>query len=226
MNEQTIKEKLRVSINHLSNRKLTFEIKTFPIRRTIYEIFSIYSKKLKKKLGEALEELKTRKNNCDGCSKKIDTFNPSLSYDLDINETTFSIRKIEVYCSKCHMIKNFTLFSHELYQNIDASEFFNFSPIYEHYYSVNNLKAHQKNIFENDINHFFAASLLAKNLRWKYTTPHETFEKFLDESLMMSTHDTEEKIVNKEKEDSSKKRKTEEIILTHDIKNVKKKKKS
>ncbi|SCA48351.1 conserved Plasmodium protein, unknown function [Plasmodium ovale] len=223
MNEQIIKEKLRVSINHLSNRKLTFEIKTFPIRRTIYDIFSIYSKKLKRKLREALEELKTRKNNCDGCSKKIDTFNPSLSYDLDINETTFSIRKIEVYCSKCYMIKNFTLFSHELYQNIDASEFFNFSPIYEHYYSVNNLKAHQKNIFENDINHFFAASLLAKNLRWKYTTPHETFDKFLDESLVMSTHDTEEKIVIKE--DSSKKRKTEEI-LTHDFKNVKKKKKA
>nr|SPJ13497.1 pre-mRNA-processing-splicing factor 8,putative [Plasmodium sp. DRC-Itaito] len=45
--------------------------------------------------------------------------------------------------------------------NEHESEFLNFSPIYEHYYKVNNLD----------------------KLKWKCSTPHETLEEFLEYSL-------------------------------------------
>ncbi|CRG98127.1 conserved Plasmodium protein, unknown function [Plasmodium gallinaceum] len=183
MNEENIKEKLRTSINHLNNRRLKFDIKNFPIEKTVYEIFNIFSKNLKSKLKEVLLELKKRKKNCDICSKNIDTFNPTLLYDVDVNNATFSFIRIEVCCIKCYTIKNFSIFSNKLYKNLDSSSFLNFSSIYEHYYNVNNLEIEQKNILENDINNYFIISILAKNLRWKCSTPHKTFEEFLEYSL-------------------------------------------
>ncbi|CRG98543.1 conserved Plasmodium protein, unknown function [Plasmodium relictum] len=183
MNEENIKEKLKISINHLNKRKLKFDIKNFPIEKTVYEIFNIFSKNLKNKLKETLLELKKRKRNCDICSQNLDTCYPSLLYDIDINNTTFYFIKIEIYCIKCYNIKNFSIFSNKLYKSINSSSFLNFSHIYEHYYNVNNLEIEQKYILENDINNYFIISILAKNLRWKCSTSHKTFEEFLEYSL-------------------------------------------
>ncbi|CAD2089863.1 conserved Plasmodium protein, unknown function [Plasmodium vinckei brucechwatti] len=183
MNEKIIKDKLRVSINHLNNRKLTFNLKTFPINKTICEIFNIYTKVFKEKLKTAINELKIRKTNCDICSEAIDQARLSLLYNVDITTTTFLFEKIEVCCSKCYMIRNFSLFSNELYENEDPSAFLNFSTIYEHYYNVNNLNREHKNILINDINIFFSLSVLAKNIRWKYSTSHDTLDEFLDSSM-------------------------------------------
>nr|SPJ13487.1 conserved Plasmodium protein, unknown function [Plasmodium sp. DRC-Itaito] len=40
-----------------------------------------------------------------------------------------------------------------------------------------------RNILENDLNNYFALSILVKNLKWKCSTPHETLEEFLEYSL-------------------------------------------
>ncbi|GAW79235.1 hypothetical protein, conserved [Plasmodium gonderi] len=220
MNERIIKEKLKVSLNHMNKRRLRFDLKVFPIKKTIYEIFNIFSKGLKNKLKQTLIELKNRKTKCDICSEMIDTFTPFLSYDIDVNNTTFSFRKIEVCCSKCCEIKNFTQFSHELHKNINSDEFLNFSPIYQHYYNVNNLEMHQKKILENDINNYFSMCVLAKNLRWKCSTPHNTLDEFLEFSLRILESE-ESQTMN---DDVPKKRKTEETSLDHVFNNSKRKK--
>ncbi|SBT70344.1 conserved Plasmodium protein, unknown function [Plasmodium malariae] len=208
MNEKNIKEKLNVSINHLNKRKLKFEIKIFPIEKTVYEIFNIFSKRMKKKLKLTLIKLKRKKKKCDKCSEQIDTFNPFLTYDID------------VYCSKCYTIKNFSAFSNELYKNVNSDDFLNFSPLYQHYYNVNNLEIQNKNILENDINTHFTISVLAKNLRWSCCTPHNTYDEFLEFTLN-SQESKERSIMN---EDIPRKRKVKEALLTR-ITNDKKKKK-
>ncbi|ANQ06085.1 Uncharacterized protein PCOAH_00005940 [Plasmodium coatneyi] len=220
MNERIIKEKLKASVNHLNKRKLKFDLKIFPIKKTVYQIFNIFSKELKRKLRQTLIELKKRKKKCDVCSAPIDVFTPFLAYEIDVNNTTFLFRRIEAYCSKCLEIKNFTQFSRELYQNVDAEELLNFAPMYEHYYQVNNLEMHQKNILQNDINNYFCVSVLAKNLRWTCSTPHSTFDEFLEFSLR-SVEEEEGPTV---KEDLSKKRKTEEPGLADILNNAKRKK--
>ncbi|CAA9986464.1 conserved Plasmodium protein, unknown function [Plasmodium knowlesi strain H] len=220
MNERIIKEKLSASINHLNKRRLKFDLKIFPIKKTVYEIFNIFSKELKKKFSQTLRELKKRKKKCDVCSAPIDVFTPFLAYEIDVNNTTFLFSRIEAYCSKCLEIKNFTQFSRELYQNVDAGELLNFAPMYEHYYQVNNLEIHQKNILQNDINNYFCVSVLAKNLRWTCSTPHSTFDEFLEYSLR-SIEEEEGHTLN---EDLPKKRKTEEPELVDILSNTKRKK--
>ncbi|SOV74071.1 conserved Plasmodium protein, unknown function [Plasmodium sp. gorilla clade G3] len=210
MNESSIKEKLRVSINHMNKRKLKFGIKKFSLEKTICEIFNIFSKKCKKSLNEALIELQIRKQNCDICSEKIDEFHPFLLYDVNVDNTTFYIKKIEAYCSKCYAIKDFSIFSYVLYNNKKESEFLNFSPIYEHYYKVNNLDVRMRNILENDLNNYFALSILVKNLKWKCSTTHETFEEFLEYSLntnyKIKTSVTSQKMRHKNKREDNDKR--------------------
>nr|SPJ13484.1 conserved Plasmodium protein, unknown function [Plasmodium sp. DRC-Itaito] len=87
--------------------------------------------------------------------------------------------------------------------NEHESEFLNFSPIYEHYYKVNNLDVRMRNILENDLNNYFALSILVKNLKWKCSTPHETLEEFLEYSLntnyKIKTSVTSQKMSNKNK---------------------------
>ncbi|SOS76698.1 conserved Plasmodium protein, unknown function [Plasmodium sp. gorilla clade G1] len=210
MDESSIKEKLRVSINHMNKRKLKLGIKIFSIEKTVCEIFNIFSKKSKKRLNEALIELQIKKQNCDICLEKIDEFHPFLLYDVNVDNTTFYIKKIEAYCSKCYAIKDFSIFSYVLYNNKKESEFLNFSPIYEHYYKVNNLDVRMRNILENDLNNYFALSILVKNLKWKCSTPHETFEEFLEYSLntnyKINTSVTSQKMRNKMKREDIDKR--------------------
>nr|SPJ13489.1 conserved Plasmodium protein, unknown function [Plasmodium sp. DRC-Itaito] len=94
--------------------------------------------------------------------------------------------------------------------NEHESEFLNFSPIYEHYYKVNNLDVRMRNILENDLNNYFALSILVKNLKWKCSTPHETLEEFLEYSLntnyKIKTSVTSQKMSNKNKREDNDKR--------------------
>ncbi|CAG9483200.1 conserved Plasmodium protein, unknown function [Plasmodium vivax] len=220
MNERIIKEKLKASVNHLNKRRLKFDVKIFPLKKTVYELFNIFSKELKRKLSQTLVELKKRKKRCDICSARVDVFTPFLAYEIDVNNTTFWIRRIEVYCPKCLEIKNFSQFSRELYQNVGAGELLNFAPMYEHYYQVNELDMHQKNILQNDINNYFCVSVLAKNLRWTCSTPHSTLDEFLAFSLR-GLEAEEGTTVN---EDVTKKRKTEELAAADILNNAKRKK--
>lgn len=183
MNESNLKDNFKIAYEHLKNRRLCFDIFNLPLKKTVFKVFNITSKSLKRKFEEILKTIEKRRKNCPLCLHPIDTCNPFILYTLDVTSMICNIIKIEVCCSKCYMIKNFTLFSKEFYQNVNSKDFIFLGLLYEHYYQVNKLSFDVKWILQNDINNYLSCSLLLKNLPWNLATPHPTFDAFLKHSL-------------------------------------------
>lgn len=181
--ESSLQKNLKDCVNHLNMRKLKFDIANFPLKKTIYKVFNVHSKKLKRKFKETIELLGKKKKNCDICNKQIEEFHASLLYEIDVLKWAIRFIKIEACCSKCYNIKTFPLFQNEIYKNMQVEGLINFSPIYDHYYTVNNLKKENELLLQNDINVYFTCAVLMKNVKWIYVAVHKTLDDFLAYSL-------------------------------------------